>query len=156
MLFVRLLEVHAINLLVTMSKNVKTHSNKMINTPRTDLEEANQTQRYGCKMVKSDFARQLELELNEANKILTEWRTLCLWGGTPEIIHSFIKGQQERIYACQLIGEELVEAEKDSARLDWLADPKNTVGNVVLPSEYIMDNLDSMRAAIDAAMEGGK
>lgn len=84
----------------------------MINTPRTDAEEANQTQRYGCKMVKSDFARQLE--------------------------------------------RELAEAKKDTARLDWLADPKNTIGNVVLPREYIMDNLDSMRAAIDAAMEASR
>lgn len=56
----------------------------------------------------------------------------------------------------EAIRAKLAEAKKDSARLDWLADPKNTVGNVVLPREYIMDNLDSMRAAIDAAMEGGK
>jgi hypothetical protein len=30
-------------------------------TPETDLEESKQTQRFGCRMVKSDFARKLEL-----------------------------------------------------------------------------------------------
>jgi hypothetical protein len=51
---------------------------------------------------------------------------------------------------------ELAEAKKDTARLDWLADPKNTIGNVTLPRHHIMDHPDSMRAAIDAAMEGEK
>jgi hypothetical protein len=51
---------------------------------------------------------------------------------------------------------ELAEAKKDTARLDWLADPKTTIGNVVLPREYIMNNLDCMRSAIDAAMEATK
>jgi len=45
---------------------------------------------------------------------------------------------------------------KDKARLDWLADPQNTIGNVTLPRQHIMDHPDSMRAAIDAAMEGDK
>jgi predicted nuclease with TOPRIM domain len=45
------------------------------------------------------------------------------------------------------------ELRKDKARLDWLADTKNTIGNVTLPTQHIMDHPDSMRAAIDAAME---
>ena len=36
-------------------------------------------------------------ELEELN----EWKTLKSWGGTPEIINDFIKGQQSRIYAAQ-------------------------------------------------------
>jgi hypothetical protein len=44
----------------------------MSDTPRTDDEEANQTQRYGCRMVKSHFARQLERELAETRKALEE------------------------------------------------------------------------------------
>jgi hypothetical protein len=32
---------------------------------------------------------------------LNAWRTLMSWGGTPEIINDFIKGQQSRIYAAQ-------------------------------------------------------
>jgi hypothetical protein len=51
---------------------------------------------------------------------------------------------------------EVAELRKDKARLDWLADPKNTIGNVTLPRQHIMDNPDSMRAAIDAAIEATK
>jgi hypothetical protein len=43
-------------------------------------------------------------------KKLNEWRTLTSWGGTPEIINDFIKGQQSRIYAAQ-------EAEEQRDRL---------------------------------------
>jgi hypothetical protein len=39
-------------------------------TPRTDIEESNQTQRFGCRMVKSDFARQLERENNRLHSEL--------------------------------------------------------------------------------------
>lgn len=35
-------------------------------TPETDLEEANQTQRFGGYMVKADFARRLERERDAA------------------------------------------------------------------------------------------
>jgi hypothetical protein len=53
--------------------------------------------------------------------------------------------------------EALIEQlRKDKARLDWLADPTNTIGGVQLPTEYVITNLHSMRAAIDAAMEGDK
>lgn len=46
-----------------------------------------------------------------------------------------------------------IELLRDKARLDWLADPENTIGQVVLPEKCVHDHLDSMRAAIDAAME---
>jgi hypothetical protein len=42
---------------------------------------------------------------------------------------------------------------KDKARLDWLADRENTIGNVQLPTECVMRNLGSLRDAIDDAME---
>lgn len=41
---------------------------------------------------------------------------------------------------------------KDAARLDWLADPANGIGNVQLPSQCVLDNLTCMRGAIDQAM----
>ena len=47
---------------------------------------------------------------------------------------------------------ELAEAKKDRARLDWLADPANSIGIVSLPKKYVLNNLHCMRAAIDAAM----
>ena len=40
----------------------------------------------------------------------------------------------------------------DTARLDWLADPANKIGSVILPAECMEQHLDSMRDAIDAAM----
>lgn len=40
----------------------------------------------------------------------------------------------------------------DTVRLDWLADPGNRIGNVMLPAECVEQNPDSMRAAIDMAM----
>lgn len=47
---------------------------------------------------------------------------------------------------------ELVELQKDKARLDWLADVDNTIGNITLPRDIVERNLHSMRAAIDEAM----
>lgn len=41
----------------------------------------------------------------------------------------------------------------DTARLDWLADPANKIGSVILPTECVEQHLDSMRDAIDAAMQ---
>jgi hypothetical protein len=43
----------------------------------------------------------------EAMEELNEWKTLMSWGGTPEIINDFIKGQQSRIYAAQKAEAEL-------------------------------------------------
>ena len=40
----------------------------------------------------------------------------------------------------------------DTVRLDWLADPANKNGSVILPAECVERHLDSMRDAIDAAM----
>lgn len=47
---------------------------------------------------------------------------------------------------------ELQELLKDRARLDWLADANNTIGNVTLPRDIVERNLHSLRAAIDEAM----
>ena len=47
---------------------------------------------------------------------------------------------------------ELVELQTDKARLDWLADVNNTIGNITLPRDIVERNLHSMRAAIDEAM----
>ncbi len=47
---------------------------------------------------------------------------------------------------------ELVELQKDKARLDWLADADNTIGNVLLPTDIVERNLGSLRDGIDEAM----
>lgn len=46
----------------------------------------------------------------------------------------------------------LKDAEADKARLDWLSDKDNPIGNVHLPSVCVMNNLHSLRGAIDEAM----
>lgn len=40
----------------------------------------------------------------------------------------------------------------DAARLDWLADKDNKIGNVQLPTHCVTANLSSLRDAIDMAM----
>jgi len=41
---------------------------------------------------------------------LAEWSRLKAWGGTPEMVHKFIKGQQNRIHYCQDLETELAAA----------------------------------------------
>lgn len=41
----------------------------------------------------------------------------------------------------------------DTVRLDWLADKHNKIGSVLLPRECVEKHIDSLRAAIDAAMQ---
>jgi hypothetical protein len=41
---------------------------------------------------------------------------------------------------------------KDTLRLDWLSDPAQTIGNVQLPTKAVLNNIDSLRGAIDEAM----
>ena len=48
---------------------------------------------------------------------------------------------------------DISELRKDKARLDWLADKNNEIGNVILPAHCARNNLTSMRDAIDAAMK---
>ncbi len=76
--------------------------------------------------LQADRNRQAQARLELAiicerlTKELAEWRTLCAWGGAPEIVHGFIRGQQERIHAGQLLDEALAEAKRDSDIIDWL------------------------------------
>ena len=54
----------------------------------------------------------------------------------------------------ELVGSEDLEyiPHPDTVRLDWLADPANKIGSVLLPTECVDQHLDSLRDAIDAAM----
>lgn len=42
---------------------------------------------------------------------------------------------------------------EDTVRLDWLANKHNKTGSVLLPRECVEKHLDSMRDAIDMAMQ---
>jgi hypothetical protein len=53
-----------------------------------------------------------------------------------------------------LTSDEVDTMERDKARIDWLADPENAIGNVQLPVGAVTENIGSLRDAIDAAMSG--
>ena len=95
----------------------------MNDTPETD------DLARGNHVVPTEWAQQLERERDEARELLEsekitrnhiiqrgiemqkelrEWQTLRSWGGTPEHIHGFIRGQQSRI--------QHLECERDEAR----------------------------------------
>ena len=59
----------------------------------------------------------LETELTAAQAEIAEWRILNGWGGTPEIINDFIKGQQTRIHYAQNLDEELTAVTEQRDRL---------------------------------------
>lgn len=45
-----------------------------------------------------------------------------------------------------------VDQAKDTQRIDWLADKNQNIGNVMLPTVCVEQNLHSLRGAIDMAM----
>lgn len=47
---------------------------------------------------------------------------------------------------------ENAELRKDKARIDWLADANQNIGDLILPRDIVERNLHSMRSAIDEAM----
>ena len=84
-------------------------------TPETDARTY--VPSLGASTVPAKFARKLERKRNEAREELRQWQTLRLWGGTPEHIHDFIKGQQTRIHEAQNIERtcEQLESQRDEA-----------------------------------------
>ena len=97
----------------------------------------------------------LTARAERAEAALAEWSVLDLWGGTPEIIHEFIKGQQNRIHHCQDLEAELAEAVDGEINGGSIPDtllvihvPRSPVGyRVGQPVKVILP-------AIDAAMKG--
>ncbi len=65
-----------------------------------------------------NFHIQDAAEIGALKAALADWQSLAIWGGTPEHVHSFIKGQQERIRAAEGITASLAERDADSRRLD--------------------------------------
>jgi hypothetical protein len=109
----------------------------MSDTPRTDAEEAQQTQRYGCFMVKSDFARQLERELNAADERIADLeagsihschdqcqRIECVLRRRVAELEQELAVSKNQFEAMALSFTDkwrrLAELEKDKERLDWL------------------------------------
>ena len=87
----------------------------------------------GTKCVRlEDFLR----DRDEAVEEIKEWETLCLWGGTPEHIHGFIRGQQSRI--------QHLERERDEA-FELLASEKITRNHIIKRSVEVERERDEAR-----------
>jgi len=111
-----------------------------------------------CDSIYNDMREErteLTARAERAEAALAEWSVLNLWGGTPEIIHEFIKGQQNRIHHCQDLEAELAEAVDGEINGGSIPDtllvihvPRSPVGyRVGQPVKVILP-------AIDAAMKG--
>ena len=74
---------------------------------RAELKELSQA--YELNRVSIDELDADRARAERAEAALAEWSVLNLWGGTPEIIHEFIKGQQNRIHHCQDLEAECLE-----------------------------------------------
>ena len=89
-----------------------------------------------------DIRVQLESAIARAERAeaeLKEWSVLNLWGGTPEIIHNFVKGQQARIHAAQ-------DVEAELAGIRALADRRNE-------RDHSQDTTHQLVAALDQALD---
>jgi hypothetical protein len=96
------------------------------------------------------FCRKLERELTAARKELAEWSILNGWGGTPEIITDFIKGQQTRIHYAQNLDEELTAV---TEQRDRLAEALERV--LEYQGRFAEEDPESIAAEALAAVEGG-
>lgn len=70
---------------------------------------------------------------------------------------SLLRGLARHEHSDHGIGNEaadlIVALARDARRLNWLEDPEQRLGEVLLPCACVEQNLDSMRAAIDAAID---
>ena len=86
---------------------------------RAEVEALKQSIESGQRVLREDAERNAaRAERVEAE--LAEWSVLNLWGGTPEIIHEFIKGQQNRIHYRQDLETELESLRAEVER--WQAE----------------------------------
>jgi hypothetical protein len=104
----------------------------------------------GLELRTTEELARLERERDEARDDLRQWQTLCLWGGTPEHVHDFIRGQQARIHEAQRIEKtcEQLERERDEAR-ELLASEKITRDHVIKCGIEMQKKRDEARAERD-------
>jgi hypothetical protein len=55
----------------------------------------------------------VETEIKQLRAEVDRWKVLNQWGGTPEIVNDFIKGQQERIHATQDLERDIDRLKKE-------------------------------------------
>ena len=77
------------------------------------------------------------------------------WRACTFVLLEEIDRLQQQIHTlgvCQACLARDESTAADTRRLDWLADPDNTLGSVTLPREIVERNIPSLRDAIDEAM----
>ena len=101
------------------------------------------------------FVGDLQRELTAAQEELAEWSVLKGWGGTPEIINDFIKGQQTRIHYAQNIEEELTAVTEQRDRLVEALQGAQAALNPLsgFTKSQHQKHIDVVRDAIRAALE---
>jgi DNA repair exonuclease SbcCD ATPase subunit len=100
----------------------------------------------------------LERERDEAREELSEWRILNGWGGTPEIINDFIKGQQTRIHHAQDLEEELATVTEQRDRLaeeikQLKSQLTRTQGAVTISRNGYVQELEQQRDRLAAVLQ---
>lgn len=101
------------------------------------------------------------IDLDELERKASAATPGAAWFGADEIYYgetALSQSDAEFMAAFNpSVAQELIrrlrDADKDSKRIDWLADANNNIGNVQLPAECVLNNLHSLRAAIDEAMK---
>ena len=85
-------------------------------TPAGDLRQ----QIMDSRVPKNEREWWASREIEKLERKLADWSVLKGWGGTPEIVHKFVKGQQHRIHYCQNLEAELtaLAAERDRLRAE--------------------------------------
>jgi chromosome segregation ATPase len=142
---------------------------------RTELALLREWQREVIQNANAHHAERREAiaRAERAEAELKEWSLLNLWGGTPEIVHAFVKGQQARIHAAQDVEADLdatkeraltladsldraqAELATERARLDWLEKRGPWESWFQHAKEVSILLRAPIREGIDAAMQEG-
>jgi len=92
-----------------------------------------------------------------------DWQNSALWGRIKwlKTVHTSMTAEIEELYTrinqqnteIGSLQNTIKKLRFDKKRLDWLADTSQNLGEVLLPNDCVLNNIHSMRAAIDAAMK---
>lgn len=78
----------------------------------------------------------------------TASKGVSVWGDLQMEAADTIEAQARDLAAAL---EQVAALQEDADRVDWLADPANEIGEVRLPTDCVLQNLGSLRDAIDSA-----
>ena len=119
---------------------------------RAEVEALKQSIESGQRVLREDAERNAA-RAERAEAALAEWSVLNLWGGTPEIIHEFIKGQQDRIHYCQDLETELNAMKAEFEKIILLA---AQAADRIVELRRLAEKAEAEVAnAVDGVIDGG-